>query len=232
MVGGGSGAEDIADAAECVDEFEVEVAVDLGSQAADHDIDDIGLGVEAIVPDVFEDESFGYGAAGVAHEVFQELELTGLELDFFPGAVDGAIDEIEFEVSDLEGGGFGFAVGASDEGLDAGEEFTEGERLDHVVVPAGLEAADAVIDGAFGAEEEHWCADVLGAEVADEADAVEFGQHDIDDGGVVGGGGGDGHGVFAVGGMVHGEASLAQAIYDEGGDLRVIFHHENTHDFR
>jgi hypothetical protein len=214
-----------------MDEFEVEVAVDLGAEAADHDIDDIGLGVEAIVPDVFEDEGFGYGAAGVAHEVFEELELAGLEFDFFAGAVDGAVDEVEFEVGDLEGGGFCFAVGAADEGLDASEEFTKGERFDEVIITAGLESADAVIDGAFGAEEEDRGADVLGAELADEGDAVEFREHDIDDGGVVGGGGGEVEGVFAVGGMIDGEASLAQAIYDEGGDLRVIFHHEDTHDW-
>lgn len=115
--------------------------------------------------------------------------------------------------------------------MDASEEFAEGEGFDEVIITAGLEAADAVIDGAFGAEEQDRGADVLGAELADEGDAVEFREHDIDDGGVVGGGGGEVEGVFTICGVVDGEASLSQAIYDEGGDLRVIFHDEDTHDW-
>ena len=38
--------------------------------------------------------------------------------------------------------------------MDAGQKLGERERLRQVIVAAGLEAADAIIDGTLGAEEE------------------------------------------------------------------------------
>jgi hypothetical protein len=64
----------------------------------------------------------------------------------------------------------------------------EGERLGQVIVAAGLEALDAVVHGGLGAEDDDGGADFLGAELLDEAQAVELGQHDVHHGGVVGGG--------------------------------------------
>ena len=122
--------------------------------------------------------------------------------------------------------------GAANEGLDAGQQLGEGEWLGQVIVAAGLEALDAVVHGGLGAEDEDGDAGAFGPELLDEAQAVEFGQHDVHDRGVVGDGLGHDQAVLAVGGMVHGVAALLQAVDNEGGNLLVVFHHQDAHGFK
>ena len=91
-------------------------------------------------------------------------------------------------------------------------------------------AADAVVDGTFGAEEKDRRDAAGGAEAFDEADAVELGQHDVDDHGVIVGGIGEGEAGLAVGGVVGGVARLLESAHDEGGDFGIIFDDENAHE--
>src|SRR6202158_3282393 len=86
--------EAIPGAAHGVDQLGRKAAVDLAAQAADMGLDDIGLRVEVKFPDVLQQHSAGDDAAGVAHEIFEKLELLRLQLDALPGARDAALEEI------------------------------------------------------------------------------------------------------------------------------------------
>src|SRR5436305_11323811 len=72
----------------------VETLVDLGSEPRDMDVDDVGLRVEMIVPDILEQHRAGDDVAGIAHQIFKQLEFARLERDRLAGAADGAGQEV------------------------------------------------------------------------------------------------------------------------------------------
>ena len=82
----------------------IESFVDFRAQAADVDVDYIRLRVEVITPYLFQQHRAGDHAPGVAHEVFQESELTRLKLDLLPVAGHLPGQEVHFEIGDGEGG--------------------------------------------------------------------------------------------------------------------------------
>src|SRR3954468_19664196 len=95
-------AEDIADASQRVDELGRKIAIDFRSQSADEHVDDIGLRVEVIVPDVLQDHGLREHAARVPHQVFEQNELLALKLDLATAAPDTSRDQIEGEIADRE----------------------------------------------------------------------------------------------------------------------------------
>ena len=133
-----------------------------------------------------EDRGLGDDAAGVAQQVFEQRELPRAELDRLRAALDLAGQEIERQVAGRQTRRFRGAGRAPDERLHAGEQLGEGERLGQVVVAAGLEAADAIVDGAPGAEDQHRHADAPGAQRVDQRQPVHARQLDVDDRRVVG----------------------------------------------
>ena len=99
------GPEDVADAA---DRFEtLVIGIDFGAQARNDDVDDVGLGIEAIVPDVFEDHRLADGPARVAEEEGEKREFARLQLDALAGAGDLARDEVERDIAGGEARGLG-----------------------------------------------------------------------------------------------------------------------------
>jgi len=212
-----------------VDELGLEVAVDFIAEPADEDVDDVGLGVEVVIPDVLEDHGFGDDLVLVAEEVFEEEEFTGLEIDFGRAAPDFAGEEVHFEIGEGEAGDDGGGAGAPDEGLEASEQFGEGEGLGEVIVAAALEAGNAVVERAFGAEDEDGEFDLFGAPAFDDAEAVELGKHEVDDGGVVGIFTAEFASFFAVGADVDDISGFAKAFGDESGYFGVVFKKEDFH---
>ena len=93
-------AQAIAGAAHRVQQRAVEILVDLLPQPADMHVDDVGLRVEVIVPDVLEQHRAGHDMAGVAHQVFEQLELARQQLDRLVAALDRAGQQVELEVGD------------------------------------------------------------------------------------------------------------------------------------
>jgi hypothetical protein len=73
-------------------------------------------------------------------------------------------------------------VGASGEGADPSHEFVEGERFDEIVVGPGVEACDAVTDLIASGDDEDTGVLVLFPHFAEQLDAVEAREHQIEDG--------------------------------------------------
>ena len=134
----------------------------------------------------------------LAHEVFEQSELARLKFNLLAAAPHLAREQVHGQVAHRQARRLRGVRRAADERLDARQQFGEGERLCQIIVAAGLQAPHAVIHGGLGAEDQHRDVDVLGAELLDEAQAVELGQHDIHDGGVVGDGLGQGQGTLAI----------------------------------
>src|SRR3979411_731932 len=68
------GSKDITDAADGVQQLRLERPVDLVAQPAHEHIDDVGLRIEVVVPDLRQNHCARNDMAGVAHQVFEQRE--------------------------------------------------------------------------------------------------------------------------------------------------------------
>ncbi len=143
--------EAVASAADRGDKGSLVAAVELAPEVADVDVHNIGPGVEGIVPDGGEDLLSGEYLARVTHEVLEERELAGGELDLLLPAQDAPAEKVHLQITGLQPGRPGL-VGPADEGAHPGQELLKGERLGHVVVGAAVEGADLVAYVVAGGE--------------------------------------------------------------------------------
>jgi hypothetical protein len=85
------------------------------------DVDDVGLGVEVVFPDLLQQHGAGHRLAGVAHQEFQQLELARLEVDLLALAVHGAADQVHLQVADPQQGVDRAGLATAGQGLDPGD---------------------------------------------------------------------------------------------------------------
>src|SRR5690606_38363976 len=123
----------------------------------------------------------GEHAAGVEHEVPQQLELGGGELELDAGAVHLVAVLVELEVAHAHDGVVVRLAsgGASQHGADAGDDLLEAERFGDVVVSADGQALDLVLGVVAGGEEQHGGVPAGGAHPAGDGESVHVGQHDV-----------------------------------------------------
>ena len=193
------------------------------------DVDDIGLGVEMIFPDLLQQHGAGHRLAGVAHQEFQQLELTRLQVDLLTCAVNGAGDQVHLEITDLEHGGDAAGLAAARQGLDPGDQLGEGIGFDQIVVGTGVQPGDAVLDLAEGREEQDGRLVAVLAQGLDHADAVEARHHPVDDIDVIAALLGLQQAEGAVDGVGRLVPGLGQAPDHGGRGLGVVLDHQNTH---
>src|SRR5260370_37000312 len=84
----------ISRATDGMDERLLEAAVDLRAQAADMDIDDVGLRIEMKIPDAFEQHCPGLDLAGVAHQKFEQPGLPRFQVDGLSGPRHAAREKV------------------------------------------------------------------------------------------------------------------------------------------
>ena len=121
------------------------------------------------------------------------------------------------------------AVGAAaaQQRVQARGQLGDRERLDEVVVGAGLQAGDAVLDLVARGQDADGDVDAVGAQAADDADAVEVGHRHVEDDdrrralrdGV--------ERLVAAGGRRHGEALEAQRALEGLPDGRLVVDDED-----
>src|SRR3569623_274606 len=124
----------------------LEAAIDLGPEPRHMDVDDVGLRVEVVVPDVFKQHGAGNHLAGVLHQILEQAELARLQQDGLAAPLALARQPVEAQIPDLEAGGAFARTGAPREHLHTGEQLGEGVRLGEIVVAAGPEAGHPGVD--------------------------------------------------------------------------------------
>ena len=115
------------------------------------------------------------------------------------------------------------------EGAQVRQKLGRREGLGHVVVGAGVVAADFVAYGIAGGEQQNGRAHMRPAQALGHGEAVGFGQHDVQDDDVVGAGLAVAHAGLPV---VHDVGSIAVVLKDAGqrlGEAGVVFHDQNVH---
>src|SRR6476661_488919 len=137
------GLESVAHAALGLDRVPAERLVDLASNVADVDLDDVVVTVVVGVPDVLQDVGLAHHLAGVPHQVLQQPVLPRRELDRRVAAVNAASTRVEPEVS---GGQDDRPLGrpSAYERTQPRHQHRERERLRQVVVGAEVERVDLV----------------------------------------------------------------------------------------
>ena len=113
-------------------------------------------------------------------------------------------------------------------GLEPGGELGEGEGLDDVVVGAGAQAGDALVDGAHRGQEDRRGLDAGGADRLQEREAVEVGEHPVEDQHVEAAVEGVHQALAAGAGRLDGVAGLAQALGEVVAGLGVVLDDEDA----
>ena len=212
-----------------VDQLRLEVVVDFGTQAADGDIDHIGIGVEIHVPYLRGDQRARKHLALVAHQQFEQREFLLAERDALARPSRPAPRQIETQVGDLQTVGHHRRRAPAQQGSHPGEQLREGEGLDEVVVASEFQAFDPVLDPVPSGQEQHRHLLPRVSERPDDAPAVDVGQHHVHDDEIERLGHGEMMAVQAVPGQHDGKARFRETLTQVVPRPSVILDNQQSH---
>jgi hypothetical protein len=193
-------------------------------------VDDVGLGLEVIVPQILEQHGAGHHVAGMAHQIFEQLELLRLQLDLAAAARDPAGHHVDLQIADRKRALRRRDPRAPHQRIEPGSQLAERERLGQIVVPACAQAANAVVDLGQGAQDEDRRALPGLTQHLDDGEPVDLaGQHAVHDDHVVRFARREEHSVAPVGRMIGGVARLLQSLDDELADALVVLDQQELH---
>src|SRR5204862_7276098 len=127
----------VADAADGLNQPRSAAGFRLAPQIPDIDVERVRARAEVVAPHAPEDEAARQHLARVAEEQFKQRELGSRELDRLGPARHFACAEIELEVGEAQDACVRLGC-SSQERAETGEQLVEHERLDEVVVGAGV----------------------------------------------------------------------------------------------
>src|SRR5699024_6344800 len=77
---------------------------EFGAQVTDMHVDDVGLGVKMVVPDIFQQHGARDQLAGMLHQVFEQFELTRAQINSAAAARDLACQSVELQIGNGQAG--------------------------------------------------------------------------------------------------------------------------------
>ena len=105
------------------------------------------------VPDVLEQHGAGHHLVGVLHQVFEQPIFARLQVDRWPARSTRRLIRSSVR-SPTRSTVSAARRAAADQRAQPGVQLGEGEGLDHVVVAAGVEALDPVVEAADRGQEQ------------------------------------------------------------------------------
>lgn len=166
--------------------------------------------------------------AGPAHEHLEQRVLLRRELDLPLAAPHLPGCGIQAEVAHAEHDG-PLDRAATRERAQPRQQLTERERLRHIVVSAGVQPGDPVLDGHTGGEHQYRGPHPGVPEPPADGEAVQPGKHDIQDDRVVDGLGSHPQPVVAGHGDVGDVPLLGEASPEQGSHLRLVLDDQEAH---
>ena len=199
------------------------VGLDFFSQLIDEDAQVFGFLSVVRTPNSLQQTAVAQGLSLLGDEMAEQFKFFWGETDGVAFDGDGALGEINFQII-REKGGCSYGGGCVAESrADASHQFLGAERLDDIIVGAGIEGLDFV---AFGvANGEHDDGDVARlANFAADVQAGHAGHVDVEknQGGVIGAKLFEG--LFACLGFEDGVALGAESCADDAANLRLVIH--------
>src|SRR6266545_1587678 len=212
-----------------LDRLPIEGSVELVSEVADVDLDDVRVAVEVRVPHVLEHVALGDDLTRSPHQELEERLLAGRELDLRGAPPHPPARGIETQIAGRQHRGSGLGP-APDQRPQPRDENGIREGLGEVVVRARVERLDLVPLAVLRGEHEDRRPDALAPQGAAHPVAVDARQHDVEHDGVVRVLAGQPQAVGAVVGHVDREPFGLQTEAQAGRQPRFVLHHENPHD--
>src|SRR5690348_2580 len=111
-----------------------EALVELSPKPADVDVDDVGAGVEMIVPDLLEKHCPGHDPSLVACKIFEQQIFARLEVELLAAALHASRERVDLEVADRQPvlGRIDTGFAAAEQRIHAREQLSKGEGLHQV----------------------------------------------------------------------------------------------------
>jgi len=122
-----------------------------------------------------------------------------------------------------------FRTSSSEKRSDAGHELVELKRLGEVIIGAGVQSADYVFGCVTRREHQDRSGPTLAPELSGNLEAVLLREHNIKQDGIVLVDVRHRRRLVPVTSNVHDVSFLPQSLFDESGDLTIVFHEENLH---
>ena len=144
-------------------------------------------------------------------------------------ALGGAGQKIELEIAHLKPRLDGGGTAAAHQRVDARQQFDEGIGLGQIIVAARLQPFDAIVHVGERAQEQHRRQIAVLADLLDELQPIELGQHAIDDGHVIGSRQRQRETDLAVGGVVDDMARFLETVHQIALRLEIVFNDKNAH---
>jgi len=154
--------------------------LELAPQVADEDVDDVRLDIGRVAPHEVEELVAGEHLPGMTGEGLQQLELPESQAEIAARARGDVPPGVDDKLSRGDRAGE-IGAAAAQQRVETGEELLQRERLDEVVVAAGLQSPDAVLDVVTGGEDADGDIDAARAQPPQNRDAVEVGHRDVED---------------------------------------------------
>src|SRR5581483_7130019 len=171
-------AEHVAHAAHRLDEARLAVLLGLAAQITDEDLEGVGPRAAFVAPDPVDDDAVRQHLTWVLEEQFEQGELRLGELQKSLAAAGFVRDRIEREVAEAKNVTFGGQ--APQESTEAGEQLRERERLDQIVVGAGIETLDPFGYRVLGGENQNGRGIGNCPQPAANLEAVHLGHADVE----------------------------------------------------
>src|ERR1700694_2452827 len=111
--------ENISDSPDGMNNLCGKIPVDLVAQPADQHVNDVGLRIEAVVPDVFQNHCFRHRTARITHQIFEQGKFARLQLEPVVPPLRLAGEQIENQFADDQPARFGGPGSTADQRVDA-----------------------------------------------------------------------------------------------------------------
>ena len=176
-----------------------------------------------------EDLCLGHHTSGIDHEIPQQRELRGREVDQVARARDlvRVLVESEIGVPEQPVVDVGDLV-ATQERAHSSDDLLETERLGDVVVAADGQPGHLVLHGVAGGEEEHRHVAPIGAQATGHLESVDVGHHHVEDEQVGLPVAREGQRLLPTPGRAYVESDELQSSGQQVGDVGLVVDNENS----
>jgi hypothetical protein len=216
------GPDHVAHAPHVVQEPGTAPVLELAPQEADEHLQRVGRGRLAVAPHPLPDHVVADHLLGVAQQQLEQAELGPGQLDHPVAAGQPAGGDVEGQVGVPEH--VPADPAAPEQGLDPGQQLSQGKRLDQVVVGPGGEPGHPVVHGVPGGEHQDGGGVSAGTEPAARVEPVDHGHQHVHDDQVDRRAGQRVERVRAMDRGGHRVSGAAQRAFQRNPDIRVVVH--------
>ena len=204
--------------------------VQLLPQEGDVDLHIVVLCVGLIAPDLQQQLLLGDDQLLVQHQHLHHVELLPAEPHGALAAGEGEGGLLQPQVSVFQGISLPQLRLAAGQGPDAGQQLLGLKGLGEIVVRTGVQPVHPVRQLGPGREHQHRRGAALRPQAAQHGEAVQLGQHHVQQDHVINGGQGVVQPRLAVVADVHRIAVQLQQVLEGGGQADLILHHQYAHE--